>query len=325
MYIEIHLFTATMRRLSPENVQELIKILGIHPDQFKRKIGYQNGSLSLSHAFAPAKESVYLQLGVLKQLEGDIQAYYHCPRLTLHGSYFDNSPEFDLERLLRFLERFQGNIHALDIAYCDDQAVTNLEDWLRVFGADYQVYCLGNLFKRSGAPGVRTAGGRFERVEIGKASSSSSYATMYRRPNGTIRLELKYRDPEQIAYLLELYSQNDRSLFNERALQALVSAIDIVTPDTKRTRNPDRYEREPFYAAFLASEPARLNWSTIKAEMQMRREQSELDQYTADLKRLTGYLNNVIARTLPLKPLDEIIADLAARTQYPVWATPALS
>ena len=333
MHIEIHGFTTTIKRLTPQQADYLCRdILHINSSRFKTS-DYK-GSVSKAFAFPGSKESVAIRLGTLKDSShiaerthteydnhGQRQIskyseyqkgeqYYDFPRLTLHGSFFDNSPDFQLGSLLKFLTSLGWTPKQLDVAYTDDQQHTTLEDWRRWLGEDWKSYCTGSLFRKS-PPGEKTEGGKFIRFELASASSKTNYASIYIRPDtGLIRNEIKYKDEEKIKHLLSAWDQESPVAFYKRAVAAMVSCIDIVTPSSKKTRCPDKYIRDPKWLAYVDADVTAINWTTVKTEAAANRERSDATAYVTSLKRVAAMVTNVIARNEDYRPRSEIIVDL---------------
>lgn len=325
MFIEIHEFKCSIRTLTDTDLAELLDILGIPDNKYTRKKNYKTGNLaSMEYGFGTSGQSVFIRLGeyndqyiidpATRQLTGRNSSYGPCGvryrpyvYLQLHGSFFDNSPNFSLSRLLRFLDRIGYTPQNLDVAYCDDQQVTTEKDWLRVF-ASFPDYCIGNVRNRGKITVLKT-NGLFEKVNIGNASSKTAYGTLYRRPE-YFRLEFKYRDSADISYLLANYSDDDRQAFEADAVDMLITNLDIVTKKSRQTQVPAKYKREKFYKAFLGSEPVKLSKSAIKAEKQENRNKSDDEKYERRLKRIAGSLTNLAREFSSVKTLEDISKDL---------------
>jgi hypothetical protein len=330
MHIEIHGFTATIKRLTPSAVNHLCtNILHIEPVRFKVD-RYNN----MTFAFPGGRESVSLRLGVLKENPGHTvdrteaysgdngerstrryqehiigEDYHDFPALNLHGSFFDNSPDFSMSALLGFLQGYTWTPKQLDICYVDDQHCISLEDWQRWAGPDWKSYCTGSLFKKE-EPSIRVKGGKFDRIELASASSKTNYGTYYHRPNGDQRLEIKYKDKDKVNYLLADYNDNDRNGFNSRAVNALVSCIDILTPASKRTKSVSRYVRDPKFQAFIGSEPTKINWRKQKQEAETGRKAGDEADYLKTLQLLAARMQNFAARNGVVVGAERVKADL---------------
>lgn len=324
MYIENHQFKATIRALTESDLDELISILGIPRNLWHEKTNYKTEKMyGLQYAYGTAKQSVYIHIGKMADsymhpttrdicvdqqfIPAGYEPFHREGYLLLHGSYFDHAPNFNLELLLNFLERVGHSSRELDVAFCDDQGITRLEDWLRVFD-NYRKHVIGNLIRKQKILVVRDSG-HFERVQLGAAKSKTMYGTLYLRPNGTIRLELKMRNAKQISELLENYKEDDRTAYHQMALCILTSTIDIITEDTKRTRLPNLYVREPFWSAFLVSDPKKLKWKEIKKKTEIRKK-TLFDSYNTSLKSIVGRINSMANRYADHKNRKRIAEEL---------------
>jgi hypothetical protein len=323
MFIENHQFDFSISALTDIDLEELITLLGIPDNQYKHNNHHETKTLmSMEYGFGTAKRSVFIMLGKHKPqylMEQNTRAIveYTChvpkgyeryrPRVSveLHGSFFDNSPDFNLSRLLKFLERTGYNPKALDIAYCDDQHRTKITDWLRVF-RKYSNHCLGNIVLKGKIYPVEP-NGLFQQVNIGNAGTKTgAYGTLYQRPD-YIRLEIKYRGSDFIRMeLLSRYDDQDREPYFKAALSALITNLDIVTATSKKARDPVKYIREPFFQRFLDSEPARVSLKELKEAMQASNNESRESKLTRKAKRLAGAWNNLARELTDLTSLDEL-------------------
>jgi len=225
----------------------------------------------------------------------------------LHGSFFDNATNFNLERLLKFLERVGHSTRELDIAFCDDQGITRIDDWLRVFD-NYRKHVIGNIIRKQKILVVRDSG-NFERVQLGAAKSKTMYGTLYVRPDGTIRLELKMRNAKQILELLNHYKEADHSEYNQMALSVLTASLDIITVESKKNRRPELYIREPFWNEFLASEPKKLRWKDIKKKSESSQKTFK-GSFDTSLKTIVGRIYSMINRYAGHKSKSDIVEEL---------------
>lgn len=326
MYIENHQFKATIRALTESDLDELIEILGIPRNLWKEKTNYHTGAIyGLHYAYGTSKQSVYIHKGKLSEnymdsatrniwvekqlIPAGYETYTTNAYLLLHGSYFDHASNFNFERLLNFLERVGSTPGELDIAFCDDRRISVIGDWLRVFD-NYRKHVIGNIIRKQKILVVRDSG-HFERVQIGAASSKTMYGTLYVRPDGTIRLELKMRSSIQIQELLSHYSEESRSAYNNVALELLVANMDLITEESRRTKKPDLYVREPFWAAFLASNPKKIIWKEQHKITDIR--QSSLKtSYETSVKTIVGRINNLCNRFAAHKTGSDIAEELLA-------------
>lgn len=93
MQIDIHGLVAVIHKMSQADLVEMFNILGILMGFCKSKeIGT---SKTYTHSFKE-EESLYIRANPTGYV-----------LLNLHGSFFDNSPDFRLRKLLRFMSRFQ--------------------------------------------------------------------------------------------------------------------------------------------------------------------------------------------------------------------------
>jgi|GEM_PF-5395116 len=324
MYIENHQFKATIRALTDSDLDELIAILGISRCHWKEKTNYHTGSIyGLHYTYGTAKQSVYIHTGKpsnnymnsttrsiwndTQQVPAGYEPYCTNAYLLLHGSYFDHVSTFNFERLLNFLERVGSTPGELDIAFCDDRCVTAIGDWLRVFDS-YRKHVIGNIIRKQKILIVRDSG-YFERVQLGAASSKTMYGTLYARPDGTIRLELKMRNSVQIQELLSYYSEDNRAAYHKAALEILTASMDIITEESRRTKKPELYAREQFWAEFLASHPKKLKWKDLKAKKETCQKTLK-DSYDTSLKTIVGRINNLVNRFADHKTRNDITEEL---------------
>lgn len=324
MYIENHQFKATIRALTESDLEELTKILGIPRNNWNEKTNYQTGVIyGLQYAYGSAKQSVYIHTGkpsdnYMESTTRDIwvenqlipagyEPYNMNAYLLLHGSYFDYAPNFNFERLLTFLKRVGSTPGELDIAFCDDLGVTNIEDWIRVFDS-YRKHVIGNIIRKQKILVVRDSG-HFERVQLGAACSKTMYGTLYVRPDGTIRLELKMRNSMQIQELLSHYTEDNRAEYHTAALAMLTASLDIITEESRRTKKPELYVREPFWAAFLASKPKKMKWKDLKKKSDACQKTLK-ESYDTSLKTIVGRINNLVNRFAGHKSSSNIAEEL---------------
>ena len=319
MRIVTHQLKLNICSMTTTDLKELINILGIPIRNWIRN--YKKGEKTpyqLTYAYGDAKESVRLYLGditnddLMNTETREIIAYKHKVAdgyepfytrvgLLLHGSFFDNS-EFDIIRLLNFVVKLGFTATQLDIAFDDDKRVTDLKDWLRVF-EKYNDHCIGNIIKRQPISIVTTLG-TFERVQIGKASSSSMYGTLYKRMDETIRLELKLRNSTQIHEVLQTLTESGYQAYYTKALQVLVSSLEIYTYASKKTRSKSQYIRESFWQSFLSDNPSKMKWSKKQVDVSLGK------QYDNALKTLTARIYSFVGRYSTFKPDTEIIDNL---------------
>jgi hypothetical protein len=272
MHIEVHRFKATLKILTESGLGLILEALGIPRQFWKEKRDLRTGELfALEYSLGSDTQSLYLRMGRLQvhscmnpetgevldcypyAIPPGFEKYYMGGSLLIHGNFFDDATGFNFGRLLEILQATGYNPQELDVAYVDDLGVTTLDDWLNAFES-WRNCVKGNIVKRQIISIVRDSG-EFIRVQIGAATSRTAYGTFYRRPDGSLRLEIKYRKPEHIRQLLKPYDEEERAAFEKMALDVLVSSLDIVTPETFGDRKPTR---AAFYSAFLDSQPKRV-------------------------------------------------------------------
>ena len=326
MLVENHRFKCTIKLLTESKIEELMQILGVPRKHWTVNTNFKTGEpYAMEYSIGTDKQSAYLKLGTMAAGYSDIatgnicqsdrfegyhpegtERYYTNASLLLHGNWFDNAVGFNFARLLAFLESTGYSPTELDVAYVDNLAVTELTDWLRVFGS-YKDHVSGNIVRKQEIDLVIRAG-TFIRAQIGLATSKTMYGTFYQRPDGLLRLELKFRKSEQIRDLLSHYEEKSAT-YHKAAVTVLVASLDILTADSKKSRNPADYVREPFYAAFIASQPPKFTWKAI-AKQAATIEKSLSEEYSASLKKVAGKLQNTMSRYSGYKSADEILADL---------------
>ena len=275
MQIEIHGFTVVMHGMNDEDVIELCKILHIEYILFKQS-AFGDRRI-LVHAFGKAKESVYFSINNA----GEEHSY---ARLTLHGSFFDNSPDFKFRTLLRFISQFRPTPKQLDVAFNDDKKCLTIKE-IRHWCADCDDYCKGSLATKLNAPEERTRRREFVRIELSSAKSQRNYGTIYVRPDtGFIRFEIKFRNRDKIEYLLENYSRKNPEQFESRSREALVSCIDFITPQSKKRRTVSKYRKQRSWKKFLGSDVKRVNWNEILKEKRANRAKSDKEMADKTIK-----------------------------------------
>lgn len=327
MQIEIHGLSLTIKEITHEEVQKLSDSLGMSLAKFTAKSFTSAGNTtykSYIYAFTvdqpdkrekKSKQSIFWQLG--EELTDDLgNCSYYNARLTLNGSFFDCSPDFNLnEFLIDVAEIGQFNVTQVDLAYFHyPERGLQLKNWMEWFGKHWREYLTGNLL-RNKVPDLKyDLDGNFLRVELGNADSKTNYATFYQRPDGQLRFEIKFRDSTQCNYIIQpfLFPEN----VEERRLEALVSQFDVCRKGTTFDRQPVRH---PAFAKLLASNPHKVSWKQIAEEMKTKREMSDKRKYNMDLKRVAGFLNNFLRRYEPDKGLDVLLTQLQDLVAVPVF------
>ncbi len=308
MEIEIHGYVATIKRMTMCEITEMISSqLHIDHRQFTRS--GMDGCF-MKYGFGKNKESVCIRCG-----SADVIGNHNYITVNLHGSFFDHSPNFNLQNFISFITCYGYTSKQLDVAYTDNNkclSTKTLTHWCR----DYKDYCTGTLFRRV-KPGIRDVERGLDRLELGQASSKSAYGTIYVRPDtGFIRTEIKYKAEEKIDYLLQGNFVEDISLFEDRCINALITCVDFVTPSSKKSRSPDKYIRQQSWKNFLESERKKCNWNVLLQRTESRR--IEADNYDCDqsMKKTAGNLQNMIRKLTPLLPEKDIIEKFAEYSGY---------
>lgn len=327
MQIEIHGLSLTIKEITQAEVIKLSQSLGVPLAKFTARTFTSAGDTTYrSYIYAfdidqpdkrekRSKQSIFWQLG--EELKDDLgHCSYYNARLTLNGSFFDCSPEFNLnEFLIDVAEIGEFNVTQCDIAYyCYPERGMHLKTWLEWFGKHWREYLTGNLLRNKIPELKYDADGNFLRVELGNADSKNNYATFYQRPDGQLRFEIKFRDQTQCNYIIQpfLFPEN----VEERRLEALVSQFDVCRKGTAQDRNPIRH---PAFAKLLATDPHKVNWKQIAEEMKQKREMSDKRKFNMDLKRVAGFLNNFLRRYEPDKGLDVLLTQLQDLVAVPVF------
>jgi hypothetical protein len=211
--------------------------------------------------------------------------------------------------LLEFGKAHNTTPKQLDLCFIDDEKHTSPEDWKRwMYTTDWKNYCTGSLFRVAPRPIVE--GGRFYGVWLCKPTNTQNYATIYVRPDGELRYEIKFTNTFKIQELLKHYNSNDQTKFHEVAVSALVSCCDFVNPKSKRSRTPSKYVRDPAYQAFIGSEPTKINWSQRQAAAKAVQKQSTISSIGREIAGIHGWAQNLSTRCegliLPLEYRKQI-------------------
>ena len=300
MRIEVHGFNAVIHGMFFEEVPSFCTNTLKIPFKLFRE-GEFNNTKTFKYSFGKAKKSVYIRVNTSNN-DGYVT-------LDLKGSFFDNSPDFRLDCLLLYLSQFKFTPKQLDCAFNDDKNCLNVKETLR-WSRDSDYYCNGSLVARQ-APENVWRNRKFRRIQLGSASSKTNYGTIYRRPKTRcIRIEVKLKEKDQIAYLLENYNDESPELFEVRSKEMLVKCINFVTMSTKKQRDPAKRKQQPSWRSFLGSDVQRINLSKLLAERRKNRKIS--DQTTAEksLKRQGTMLKNAVARNSILQPEGEVLKKL---------------
>lgn len=302
MHIEIHGFVVSIHGVSEKDISELCNILGIDVDLFKKKFG---NAKVLKHAFGKVKESVKIKFNT--------DTGYVL--LILHGSFFDNSPDFRLEKLRHFLSQFKHTPKQLDVAFTDDKKYMKIEDVVRWCG-NCDNYCTGNLVARN-APEVVTKKMVFDRIHLDSASSKTNYGTIYVRPDtGFIRIEIKFKDQNKINYLLKNHSKKKTRRFKKRSLKLLVSCINFIKWPNKKDKVTAGYIKQPSWLSFLESDIQKISLRVVYNERVQSRIESDIYALDKSSKRNGTIIKNMINKYSKFKHTNEIINQFAVDSGY---------
>lgn len=304
MKIEIHEFYVVIHDMSVDDVKTMCnEILKIDYESFRLK---KNAGTykKLVKALGDVKESVYLQHP--NYGEG-------CTYLNLHGSFFDNSPDFRMRKFLRFLEKYNWTPKQLDVAFNDNKRHLSKNDVIR--WCNYpDDYCMGTLVSKSSPPRFERELRKTQFIKLGWPTSTINYATIYRRPKPWHwRFEIKFKDKGKILHLLENYSEKNPQQFYERSLQFLVSCIDFVIPHSKKSRTP---KKQPSWQAFLGSDIKKVNWSRSVREKRNNRKEAEEVSFDKQIKGAAVRFNNTLDRLKPCYSDKKILKAFFDYTGY---------
>lgn len=314
MQIEIHGFNATIRNMPVTDIDKLCTdYLGIEPDMFDTgaygnyktmKYKFKNAINDEPH-FAKAKESV-----VIKYDNSKDEPYVF---LRLKGSFFDCSPNFKLDDTIKFLSTYGYKPTQLDVAFNDDKNIL-IEKEVRHWCDCSDDYCTGILVRRI-PPEVVTSKKVLSRIQLGKASSKTNHGTIYVRPDtGFFRFEIKIKDNFKIQYLLKKYKTSDMRIFNNRSKKLLVSNINFVTAQSKRSRSISKYKLTTKWKAFLGSEVEPINWAKLRKQRTINRAASDELVFVKRVQRLASTLNNTIKKHKSTHAEKEILKAIADKS-----------
>jgi hypothetical protein len=210
-----------------------------------------------------------------------------------------------MDNLLKFVEKRNGTHKQGDICFIENQGILSTEYWLRMLHhEDWRLFTTGSLFRTK--PHLDMVEGKLNRVELGSASSKTNYATFYQREDGTLRHEIKFKDPDKLHALFKNYDSSDLTKFNETAVSAFISCVDFVTPSSKRKRDPANYIRDPKWQEFIGSEPKKTNWTLVRQESERKQQSNDLIKLEKELKKLNGRIQNIKKRYPDVLPLGEL-------------------
>lgn len=305
MQIEIHGLNVVIHRIPKENVDELVDLLNIKRELFVSK-NFSN-TTELTYSFVKGTQSVYIRINNTYDKKYLI--------MNLKGSFFDNSPDFRLKKLLNFLSRFNYTIKQLDIAFNDDRkrlSIKKIKYWCK----NSEDYCTGSLVLRN-APIIAMKNGKFVRIQLHTAASKTNYGTIYRRPDTRIiRLELKIKDKHKIEYILEKYSSKNIEVFQTRSLETLVSCINFITYQSKKNRIMSKYKKQPSWELFLGSDIKKIKWSEIHKKRRINRQESDNAIFHKRITRQATMVNNMVRKLKLMHSEENILKCFSDLSEY---------
>lgn len=304
MEIEIHGFVVVVHNIDHEQIKELTNKI-LHIDYYLySKSDFQN-RLTLKYAFGKSGESVCIKSTSLNE-NGEFDYII----INLHGSFFDNSPNFKFEEFLSFLSKFKHTPKQLDVAFNDNDRMLTIENIIR-WCNEPGSYCTGSLVRKH-APGVRYKKMTLDRIELNGAKSATNYASIYVRPDtGFIRFEIKFKSKVKIDYILDGYDTQNNGEFQKRSLRALVGCINFIRPFSKGKRNSAKDIKQDSWKSFLGSDINKVNWN--KEVIIKKTNRFEADNYKSNdlIKDLAGKLQNIVSRASILTPEAEVLRKLS--------------
>jgi hypothetical protein len=308
MEIEIHGYVVTIHRMKIEDIIEMVSE-ALHIDYSLLRNDSYKERLVLVHAFGKVKESLSIRGGT-----PDETGYYNYVTLNLHGSFFDHSPDFKLEELLSYINKYKYTPKQLDVAFTDNLCCLTVQEVVR-WCNESPLYCTGSLVRN--VPGVRYTAGSMDRIELSRASSKTNYGTIYVRPDtGYLRVEIKFKSEDKIKYLLGDYSISTLLQFEARCLKALVGCIDFITPSSKRKRSPDKYIRQQSWMKFIESDVTKINWNEQKIKATSKRMIADGYDCNKDIRRMFATVQNTIHKLSPMKSEEDILINLGEHFGY---------
>ncbi|GFE60586.1 hypothetical protein [Geobacter sp. AOG2] len=299
MQIEIHGLVVVIHNICKDDRINLLSLLHINVNSFV--IDSIKRRTKLTYSFKD-EESVCIT----------INSECDYVMLILHGSFFDNSPDFRLRKFLVFLSIFKHTFKQLDVAFNDDLNCLTLRE-LRHWVRNSKEYCTGSLVARN-PPKYLTVERKFDAIQLGSARSTMNYGTIYRRPNtGFFRIEIKVKNKDKIGYILKKYSTKYPQQFHKRCLQLLDSCINFVTPSSKRRRV---IEKQPSWEAFLGSDIKKIKWKAVHDAQRAHRQESESVSVAKKTQRLGSSLRNTVSRLSTILPEHEVLNLISEKSGY---------
>jgi len=309
MYIEIHGFNLVIHGMRNKDVVTLCDhYLGLKFDGFTTIKERKEEYFEVRYKFPneEAKESVYIKFKDKKPDSVTI--------VNLKGSYFDNSPDFRLSKLLGWLASYNWTPKQLDVAYVDDDNCLSIDRVIH-WCENVKKYCTGSLFRNR--PKILREEKDFDAIRLSTARSVTNYGTIYVRPDtGHVRIEIKFKNKDKILYLLDSYNEKKPRNFNMKSAKLLTSCIDFITAKTKKTRNPNEYVRQSSWRQFLGSDTKKVSFKQIVERRRNTRENS--DKYTFDnkIKRTATMVKNMVERLSTDNTMDDIFDRFAHYCGY---------
>lgn len=263
MHIEIHGLYVVIHKIPIEEVKYLCdEVLKIKFESMMPPTDKSSNHAKFIKKFAKAQESLCI---IRYGANGDVHT-----TLNLHGSFFDNSPDFRFKKFLMFISMYKHTFKQLDIAFNDNDRCMSRKEVIH-WCNNPDEYCVGSLVDKID-PDIGSKRKKIHTIKLGNPKSTISYGTIYRRPKKRYwRFEIKFKDKQKIMYLLEKYNEKKPQKFHKRCLELLVSCINFITPQSKKNRKPSLYKKQDQWLAFLGSDIKKLNWSRVLREKRNNR------------------------------------------------------
>jgi len=170
-------------------------------------------------------------------------------------------PNIDMHKLHKFVGRYSHKVIQLDISYIDDLhhlSTKVIKNWFK------QDNSIGNLVKYCSPRYVRKAG-KLHQVKLESKESTANYGYICMgSKSGSMEFNIRIKKKDKIEYILD--QLDDTKQMESRCLKLLVSLIDFITSETKKTRIKSKYVRQPQYGLFLRQDVKPVNWSGMIGE-----------------------------------------------------------
>lgn len=304
MDIEIHGLALSAQGMISEDVDTLFNDILFIPKHTCSPNEFGTTKI-FKYSFGKSGESMYIRYYL-----GDDKSNLN---LNLHGSFFDNSPDFSLKKLLVFVRGFKHTFKQLDIAFNDNKKCLDKKQLLH-WCKDSDRYCKGDLVSRQ-VPYTVYGNRKLVRIQLGSARSSSNYGTIYRRPDTKLwRVEIKLKHDGKIKYLLDQYHDRKRQQFEAKCLKVLVKCINFVTPGSK---DKGKARKQPSWSDFLGSDIKKINWNKIYKKRSKSRQKSDKEVFDKRIRRIAKTKENLIKKYRDTHSADDInrlIADASSTT-----------